>query len=92
MRGKIAFPLTWSGDELSTVGVPGGSGLGLEGWVGVTPGGRAGGSTNGDTEPAGDVSTAAGTAVAAVDDGHGSVRNEPRASVFMPFRQRAMTR
>jgi hypothetical protein len=59
----------------------------------VTPGGSAGGSTNGEAElGVVEVSDAMGTAVAAVADGHGSVRNDPRASVFMPFRKRATTR
>ena len=64
----------------------------LDGGAGVTPGGSAGGSTNGEAEPEDDMSAAAGTAVAAVDDGQGSVRNEPRASALMPLRQRATTR
>ena len=50
MRGKIALPFTRSGEELSTVGVPDGSGLAVDGGAGVTPGGRAGGSTNGEAE------------------------------------------
>ena len=87
MRGKIALPLTRSGDELSTAGVPGGSVLepGGAGWLGVTPGGSAGGRTNGDPPPVdGPESAAEGTAVAAVAPGHGSVRNDPRASAVMP--------
>ena len=95
MRGKIALPLTRSGDELSTVGVPGGSvlELGGAGWLGVTPGGSAGGRTNGDPPPVdGPASAAEGTAVAAVAPGHGSVRNDPRASAVIPFRQRVTTR
>src|SRR3972149_5451237 len=92
MRGKTALPLTRSGEEFSTSGVPVGSGLAGEGGAGVTPGGSAGGSTNGDAVVGVAVWEATGPAVAAVADGHGSVRNEPRASVFMPFRQRATTR
>ena len=96
MRGKIALPLTRSGEELSTSGVPAGSALdagGVAGCVGVTPGGSAGGSTKGDPFPAVAVASAAeGVAVAAVEPGQGSVRNDPRASAVMPFRQRATTR
>ena len=96
MRGKTAFPLTRRGAELSTVGVPGGSGLeagGVVGWVGVTPGGSGGGRTNGETLPEVAVDSAAvGLAVAAVAPGQGSVRKEPRASAVMPLRQRVTMR
>ena len=100
MRGKTATPFTRIGAESSTVGVPGGRGLevgGDVGCVGVTPGGSEGGRTNGDPPPSEPVPPAptwaeAGTAVAAVEPGQGSVRNEPRASAVMPFRQRATTR
>jgi hypothetical protein len=97
MRGKTALPFTRRGAELSTVGVPGGRGLagGVEvGVVGVTPGGSFGGRTNGEPEvppaPAA-ASAGSGVAVAAVEPGHASVRNDPRASAVMPFRQRART-
>ena len=96
MRGKTALPFTRSGDELSTVGVPGGSPPGdCDGGVGVTPGGSDGGSTNGEPLPppgVAAVSAAAGTALAAVEPGHASVRNDPRASAFIPLRQRATIR
>jgi hypothetical protein len=92
----MALPFTRNGEELSTSGVPGGRGLdagGAAGCVGVTPGGSAGGSTKGDPLPAVAVASAAeGVAVAAVEPGQGSVRNDPRASAIMPFRQRATTR
>jgi hypothetical protein len=92
MRGKIALPFTRSGEELSTKGVPGGSEPVVDGGAGVTPGGSAGGSTNGEAKLGPAASAAEGTAVAAVDDGQGAVRKEPRASLLTPFRQRATTR
>jgi hypothetical protein len=92
MRGKIALPFTRRGEELSTMGVPGGSAPVVDGGAGVTPGGSAGGSTNGEAELEDALSAAAGTAVAAVADGHAAVRNVPRASPLIPFRQRATTR
>jgi hypothetical protein len=96
MRGKTAFPLTRSGDELVTCGVPAGSVLVLEGEVvgaaGVTPGGRDGARTNGDPEAPEGAPAAAGTAVAAKELGQGSVRKTPLTSRVNPFRQRATTR
>src|SRR4029077_1038142 len=93
IRGKIALPFTRSGAELSTVGVPAGRPPPvLAGAVGVTPGGSAGGSTNGEPELELDPSAAPGTAVAAVALGQGSVLKDPRASLLKPLRQRATTR
>ncbi len=87
------MPFTRSGEELSTSGVPGGRALEVEGWDGVTPGGSEGGSTNGEPLPVAAVAlAAAGTAVAAVAPGQALVRNDPRASEVIPFRQRVSTR
>jgi len=92
MRGKIAFPFTRRGAELSTFGVPGGSGPEGDGVPGVTPGGTAGGSTNGEPDPDDELVEGVGVATAAVEEGHGSVLKEPRASARTPFLQRTTTR
>ncbi len=96
MRGKTALPLIRSGDEFSRSGVPDGRAPEVCPGLGVTPGGSEGGSTNGEPAPVFPgvwvASAATGTAVAAVEPGHGLVRNEPRASEVRPFRQRATTR
>jgi hypothetical protein len=84
------------------VGVPDGRGEDeggvADGGVGVTPDGGVGvGRTNGDPLSVDVVvpdvaSAAAGTALAEVEPGQGSVRNEPRASDVVPLPQRATTR
>src|SRR5262245_29833167 len=102
MRGKIAFPFTRSGAELSLTGVPGGGlelGCAVVGAGGLPPGGSGVGRMKGDppvpppappSEPP--AWTPTGAAVAAVEPGQASVWNEPRASAFVPSRQRATTR
>ena len=47
---------------------------------------------NGASEPESEVTLSEGFTVAAIDDGHGSVRNVPRSSPRAPLRQRATTR
>ncbi len=90
MRGNTAAPLMRSGAEDSTLGVPGGIAPGAGG-VGVTPGGSLGGSTKGESG-ADEPSAGVGAAEASTEWGHGSVRNDPRASARIPFRHRARTR
>src|SRR5688500_8982308 len=93
MRGKTAAPFTRSGAEDSTFGVPAGSPPEVGGPLGVRPGGSLGGSTNGELEPESEeLAAGVGRAEAAAECGQGSVRNDPRDSARMPFRQRARTR
>jgi hypothetical protein len=93
MRGKIGTPSIRRGaDEPRGDGT---AGIELDGGAddpGVTPGGGVGVMMNGERGSVLVVASADGVALAASDEGQGSVRNEPLVSARKPVRQRATTR